>query len=74
MFTYKNFELLRTGTMSYSSYFKCAKKNEVILLLDENGDQYTSRQFLDMIFKQLKIGGSYITFVIGGASWTSTIS
>ena len=43
-----------------------AKIRGPIFALDENGIQYSSRDFSKAIFKAYEDGGSYLTFVIGG--------
>ena len=38
-----------------------------ILALDENGRQYSSREFADVVYNGLEEGGATLTFVVGGA-------
>ena len=38
----------------------------VILALDETGEEYTSRAFSKFVYNSFEIGGSHITFVLGG--------
>ena len=42
-------------------------RSDVVVLLDENGDQLTSVQFSEWIQKKMNSGIKGITFVIGGA-------
>jgi 23S rRNA (pseudouridine1915-N3)-methyltransferase len=45
---------------------KRVKKNELILLLDENGKSFNSRKFADFLSNKFKTNKS-IVFVVGGA-------
>ena len=38
----------------------------VVIALDENGQQYTSREFSKEVYKGLEDGGSHLSFCIGG--------
>jgi 23S rRNA (pseudouridine1915-N3)-methyltransferase len=38
----------------------------VVYALDENGIEYTSRQFSDVVYKGLEDGGATLSFIIGG--------
>lgn len=44
-----------------------AEKGHTIVLLDPLGKKMTSEDFSDSMYKWLEIGGSRLTFVIGGA-------
>ena len=44
-----------------------ASKEKNLILLDPNGDLMTSEQFSSFLVNQLELGGSRVTFVIGGA-------
>ncbi len=39
-----------------------------VILLDEKGTQFTSRQFASFVEKRLSMGGKRLVFVIGGAT------
>jgi 23S rRNA (pseudouridine1915-N3)-methyltransferase len=39
-----------------------------VIALDENGKQYTSRQFSDVVYKGFEDGGANLSFIIGGFS------
>ena len=41
--------------------------SDYVVLLDENGKQYTSLAFADYLQKKFNQGGKCITFIIGGA-------
>lgn len=43
------------------------KPDDVLILLDENGKHFTSREFADFIQKKMNAGVKQIIFVIGGA-------
>ena len=38
----------------------------VVLAMDETGQQYTSKEFSELVFKSFEEGGSHISFVVGG--------
>jgi 23S rRNA pseudoU1915 N3-methylase RlmH len=37
-----------------------------VIALDENGSEYSSRDFSNVVYKGLEDGGANLTFVIGG--------
>ena len=42
-------------------------KGKAVWALDENGRQYSSREFADVVYDGLQEGGATITFIVGGA-------
>lgn len=46
---------------------KSLNRSDLVVLLDENGKNYTSREFSDFIGKQMLDGSRRLVFVIGGA-------
>jgi len=46
---------------------KQLKPDDVLVLLDENGDSYTSRDFANFLQKKMNAGVRSIVFVVGGA-------
>lgn len=42
-------------------------KSEILILLDENGKEYTSVEFSNYLQKKMNAGQGNLTFVIGGA-------
>lgn len=47
--------------------FKKIEDSHYVVLLDENGKEYTSLQFADFLQKKMNTGIRQLTFVIGGA-------
>jgi 23S rRNA (pseudouridine1915-N3)-methyltransferase len=43
------------------------KSDDVLVLLDENGQQYSSRQFAEFLQKKMNSGAKSLVLVIGGA-------
>lgn len=46
---------------------KCLKDTDEVILLDEKGREYTSREWAGMLGKRISGGGRNIVFVTGGA-------
>ena len=46
---------------------KCLKDTDEVILLDENGREYTSKEWADMIGKRISTSGRNLVFVTGGA-------
>jgi 23S rRNA (pseudouridine1915-N3)-methyltransferase len=46
---------------------RLVKGDDVLVLLDENGQQYSSRQFADFLQKKMNSGTKHLVLVIGGA-------
>ena len=46
---------------------KQVKNDDVLVLLDENGDQYTSTGFAGFLQTQMNSGAKRLVFVVGGA-------
>jgi 23S rRNA (pseudouridine1915-N3)-methyltransferase len=44
------------------------EKEPLVVALDPKGKSYTSQEFSSFLFKQFELGGSRLTFVIGGAT------
>ncbi len=49
------------------SILKQIKTEDTLLLLDEKGDQFTSRAFADFLQKKMNAGSKNLCLVIGGA-------
>lgn len=47
--------------------FKKIEDSHYVVLLDENGKEYTSLQFADFLQKKMNTGIRQLTFIIGGA-------
>lgn len=45
---------------------KALKPSDYVILLDERGTEYTSRQFADMLGKQITNSSRDIVFIVGG--------
>lgn len=74
----KEYEKRLTSNMSLSTLYvkndeqlivslkKAANKRGTIIALDENGKQYTSRDFSEFLYGSFESGGAHVVFVIGG--------
>lgn len=60
------FQLVKDDDALEAAWLK-AQESEPCIVLDENGQQYSSREFSHMLFDKIEEGGSRVTFVIGGA-------
>ncbi len=61
-----SYDIKKTLETERDSILKCLKSNEYLILLDINGNEYTSREFANHLEKIRDIN-SNITFLIGGS-------
>jgi 23S rRNA (pseudouridine1915-N3)-methyltransferase len=48
-------------------FMKQLKPDDVVLLLDENGDSFSSRGFAEMLQRRMNSGAKQLVLIIGGA-------
>lgn len=62
----KNRDQVEIKDLEGQQLLKKLKGNEIVILLDEKGKEFTSTQFADFIQKQFNTGAQNLVFVIGG--------
>ena len=60
-------ELKNVSSLSKELILKCLKDTDEVILLDEKGREYTSKEWADMIGKRISTSGRNLVFVTGGA-------